>query len=428
MYGTNSKGRTIHRGLRGGFYVLEGTKKIYKKSASILPVVTGPSPGSSNVNTKGRRIHKGPRGGFYVIDTKTGRKIYKFTRKVPVVRPSPSPKTTRPSPEPAVPLSKRVGNKLLKLLTNVRKRKIDPNTTGFITKRKQFKIKRFETIDPNEKYIKTKEKSFYVNVPSGTSKLTDLIKNGTVMGVTEDTLPLQSWLDAQGKYLASLKHYDLFTAMSYTVRSHQWIGPWLRGKGVRFTKPKGFTLPLYSQVMKLAEQPKYTNARWAKTLTLTPENMRFKTYEILLEYDIPIAVINEAMEMYVKDLQRIIRGAPPLPKTMYLYRGLYTNIFDKKLGTVHTFDEFASGAYVPQKVYAGNSYIRMKILKGTRVLLLQGLNKWSDDGTGEYEVLINKGSQYVIRKRYLKRYTFNVRDPRNWYTKTRPVTDVTVFK
>lgn len=420
MYGTNSKGRTIHRGLRGGFYVIDSKgKKIYKKAKTvILPVVpTSSSPGS--VNTKGRKIHKGPRGGFYVIDTKTGKKIYKFKRAV----------TKRVSPVRAGFVPKRVGNKLLKLLTNVRKRKIYPNIANFNTNREIFTVTRFLTVNPDEP-IKTRDKSFYVDIPSGNSELTKLIKNDTVMGISKDTLPLQSWLDAQSRYLKSLNNYDLFTAMSYTVRSHQWIGAWLRGnkRSVKFTRPSEniFTKPLYSQVMKLANEFKYKNERWAKILLSLPETRRYRDFDFGFNY-LPDRVLNEAMELYVKDLQRIIRRAPPVPRTMYLYRGLSTNIFDGKLGTIHKFDEFASGAYFPQKVYAKDNYIRMKILKGTRVLLLQGLNNWSLNDTGEFEVLINKGAHYIIRKRYLDRYTYNVNSPMNWYTRQRPVTDVTIF-
>lgn len=412
----NSSGRVIHKGPRGGEYVLEKGKKIYTfKKVRIYPA------GGGKLNSKGRTIHKGPRGGEYVLEN--GKKIYKFKRGPSPVRVLPSP---RPSP---VRVPKRVGNKLLKLLTNVRKRKIYPNIANFNTNREIFTVTRFLTVNPDEP-IKTKDQSFYVDVPSGNSELTKLIKNDTVMGISKDTLPLQSWLDAQSRYLKSLNNYDLFTAMSYTVRSHQWIGPWLRGnkRSVKFTRPseKIFTKPLYSQVMKLANEFKYRNERWAKTLLSLPESKRYKDFDIVFDY-LPRTVFDEAMELYVKDLQRIIRGAPPVPRTMYLYRGLYTNIFDGKLGTVHKFDEFASGAYYPQKVYAGNSYIRMKILKGTRVLLLQGLNNWSLNDTGEFEVLINKGARYIIRKRYLDRYTYNVNSPMNWYTRQRPVTDITVY-
>ena len=69
----NTKGRVIHKGPRGGEYVLEKGKKVYK----FVKLAPSSIP-KTNVNTKGRVIHKGARGGYYVIEK--GKKIYKFTR------------------------------------------------------------------------------------------------------------------------------------------------------------------------------------------------------------------------------------------------------------------------------------------------------------------------------------------------------------
>ena len=127
--------------------------------------------------------------------------------------------------------------------------------------------------------------------------------------------------------------------------------------------------------------------------------------------------------MYIVDLQRIIKKAPRLPKTMYVYRGLDRDVFKGKLGSAHTLDYFSSTGYVPQRVYAPQHYMRIKLLKGTRVLLLQGLNDWSYEG--EYEVLLNKGSKFVITKRNLKRSVVN---NKNAVMPTQKfVTDVTVY-
>lgn len=439
MYGTNSKGRTIHRGLRGGFYVIDSKgKKIYKKiKGGILPVVPPPPPTSSpgSVNNKGRKIRKGPRGGFYVLDDK-GKKVYKFKRRTPAPAPAPAP---APPPAPARPksLQTKVKQKLLNILRNVRKRRTSPKTNNFATKTVKRHFRKFVSIDPETKgRLNTKEVDISIRVPDGPSQLGDLIKNGTILGVTEDTLPMQEWLDAQSRYLSSLSKEDLFTAMSYTVRSHQWIGPWIRGEKymISFTKPHNFTAPLYSQIMKLARTPQYTNEQWAQMLLLTPDNQRFATYINMLGYSgmyfpnkIPKKIIDEAMQMYIKDLQRIIKHAPPLPKTIYVYRGLSRNILANKIGTKHVFGEFSSAGYVPQRVYAGNNYMRMKLLKGVRVLLLQGLNHWNK--TGEYEILINKDSHYVVTKRYLDRYAYNEERVANWvwYRRKNKVTDVTVY-
>jgi hypothetical protein len=384
----NSKGRTIYKGPRGGYYVLDGLRKIYKfksaPDAPALPRATKPLP-VTKTNVKGRTIYKGPRGGYYVLEGL--RKIYKF--KV-------ASQTTHAVKTP-------VKQRLLKLASNVKKRRIRPNTTGFSTKDHQLKFTSFNTENPTINPKLTSEYTVNITVPSGTSQLNNFIKNGTVLGVTEDTLPLQSWMDAQNRYLKSLNEYDLYTAMSYTVRSHEWIGPWMRGsKTVKFTRPRGFTKPLWHQCLKLGDKQNYDS------------------------FTVDKKMIPKAMELYIKDLRRIIRNAPPLPRTMHVYRGTYSDVFRGKTGATHALGEFASAAYVPQRVYAGHGYTRIKLLKGTRVLLLQGLNHWNN--AGEFEILLNRGSKYIIRKRELKRLAFNTPRLANfYYAQKKPVTDITVY-
>ncbi len=396
---TNVKGRPIHTGPRGGRYVLEKGRKIYKfrvRGAGVSP--------TGNTNVKGRPIYKGSRGGRYVLEK--GRKIYKFR-----VRATAAAAPTLPN---------KVKQRLLKLATNMRRRRIKPNTRNFKTKTITRSFKSFNTVDPTRPMTTTQE-NIQIHVPeSGT--LTNMIKEGTVLGVTEDTLPQQSWLYAQSRYLASLDWYDIYTAMAYTVRSHQWIGPWLRGNktSVRFTKPPGHTNPLYPQIVKLAYLPKYRTSPWAQQLIASRN-----PYQLYIDTSPYIYPIDEAIKMYTNDLKRIIKNAPPLPNTIYVYRGLQTNIFDGKIGSKDTLKEFASAGYIPQSCYAADNYMRLKLLKGTRVLLLQGLNHWND--SGECEIVLNKGSHYVIRKRYLDRYAYNVKNLSYWYRRVNKVTDVTVF-
>lgn len=74
--GLNTKGRQIYKGARGGLYVLQGAKKLYKFKTS--PVKKSPLKKKSpplGLNKKGRQILKGPRGGLYVLEGT--KKIYK---------------------------------------------------------------------------------------------------------------------------------------------------------------------------------------------------------------------------------------------------------------------------------------------------------------------------------------------------------------
>lgn len=73
---TNTKGRTIYQGPRGGEYVLgAGGRKIRSFTRVTAPAVAA----AGNRNTHGRIIHRGPRGGEYVLGP-GGRKIRSFTR------------------------------------------------------------------------------------------------------------------------------------------------------------------------------------------------------------------------------------------------------------------------------------------------------------------------------------------------------------
>lgn len=294
----------------------------------------------------------------------------------------------------------RIGPKLKRVLEQSRRRKITPGLYTFDTR--NYKILRsgkYETIKiqiPRVVNSLPNDNKEYINA---------LLKNGTVMAVHPDYVPTDQWIDAQNKYISKLSPYDLETVKAYTVRSFEWIGEWFRSKNtskVSFTvNDNKFVTPLRPQLTKI--------------LCLGPnEKVDVKT--------LAPHVLDEALRMYIQDLHRIIKGAPPLKTTMYVFRGIDQDVFQGKPGTHHTLDSFASAAYIPQPGYASHGYMRVKLLRGTRVLLLQGLNKWRT--TGEYEVLMNLGSRYVISKRNLMRYVIN--NPNREARKLR-VSDVTVY-
>jgi len=86
---TNSQGRTIFRGPRGGEYVLGAGGKVIRKFKAVVPaaapapvVVAPAAPGNTGQkNTKGRTIYRGPRGGEYVLNGT--KKIRSFKKAAP---------------------------------------------------------------------------------------------------------------------------------------------------------------------------------------------------------------------------------------------------------------------------------------------------------------------------------------------------------
>ena len=58
---TDRKGLTIFKGVRGGYFVRKGNKKIYRKTTGSGLNYTGAK------NALGRPIIRGPRGGLYIL-------------------------------------------------------------------------------------------------------------------------------------------------------------------------------------------------------------------------------------------------------------------------------------------------------------------------------------------------------------------------
>jgi hypothetical protein len=129
-----------------------------------------------------------------------------------------------------------------------------------------------------------------------------------------------------------------------------------------------------------------------------------------------------ALNMYRDDLKRIIAGAPKSRKKMILYRGASFDIFRSTKGHWHNLESFCSAAYDLRHAlgYEGGTMQRITVLPGTPVLLVAGMNQW--DTNGEYEIMVNLGTKYLIRGRGVKRIVWT------GHKHTTRVTDVTIAK
>ncbi len=305
---------------------------------------------------------------------------------------------------------------LLKLLQSVRKRR-----TAAVPIRMNTKTLTFARFNPRtgRNHTNSTVTVKYANT-----------NNNSVLVVKNSCLPTQAWLHEQSNYIKNLNDYDFLTAAAYTVRSYEWIGEWLRTRAipsVSFSKPHGFVTPLFPQVKEIlsTRPPSFLIYDWVKRfLNESTNNVRQYNYFHDNINRMPFALLRAALNLYVMDLQRIIRNAPPLPNTICVYRGIYTDVFRGQIGVQHKLKEFASAAYVPQRTYAPDRYVRIKLIKGVRVLLLQGLNKWKNNG--EFEILLNKDSHYIIRKRNLMRHVINNNNSNGNTTRQVEVTDITV--
>lgn len=242
--------------------------------------------------------------------------------------------------------------------------------------------------------------------------------NASVMAVSANTLPAQSWINAQMRYITNLNDYDFYTAMSYTVRSHEWIG----SKNPKIPYEKGFIVPLYYQIKKVLLEKKFKRYLTWERRFLTEGYEFYKSHS---GRNVPLWLLKEALKLYEKDLKRIISNAPPIPRITYVYRGIGSGYFKGE-----ALKGFTSTSYSPLEEYGEYSYMRIKLLKGAKALLLQPLNifktSWGNkyEDFGEFEILLNIGSRFIVKNKNVERLVINTK---NMKPKKKLVTDVVVF-
>lgn len=235
------------------------------------------------------------------------------------------------------------------------------------------------------------------------------------------------WFKRQDAYVKNLSDYDFWTAQAHTNRSHWWIGPFLYRGTVPTTLPGAdgkHIVPLWPQIRKLIldgtfrpDGPYYT---WITTFNALRSDLeRYNLYKSNTR-NIPRPIMKRALEMYRADLRRIIAGAPKSRKKMILYRGASFDIFRSTMGHWHNLESFCSAAYDLNHAlaYEGGTMQRITVLPGTPVLLVAGMNQWNY--AGEYEIMVNLGTKYLIRSRAVKRIVWT------GHRRTTRVTDVTI--
>jgi hypothetical protein len=254
--------------------------------------------------------------------------------------------------------------------------------------------------------------------------------DGTLVATRASDIDLD-WFKRQDAYVKNLSDYDFWTAQAHTNRSHGWIGPFLyRGTVPRYlpgTSGKHIA-PLWPQIRKLILDGTFETFTptghyfWVDTfLGMNSETARYNLYITNID-DIPPSIMKRALEMYRDDLKRIIAGAPKSRKKMILYRGAAFDIFRSTVGHWHNLKSFCSASYDLNHalLYEGGTMQRITVLPGTPVLLVAGMNQW--DVNGEYEIMVNLGTKYLIRQRAVKRVMWT------GFRRMTRVTDVTIAK
>ena len=258
-----------------------------------------------------------------------------------------------------------------------------------------------------------------------------MVNDGTMVATRASDIDLD-WFKRQDTYVKNLSDYDFWTAQAHTNRSHSWIGPFLYSGTVPSYLPGTsgkHIAPLWPQVRKMILDGTYTmrgTDRWKDAWIedfkrMTSEKSRYELF-CRNSGQLTSDVKRIALNMYRDDLKRIIAGAPKSRKKMILYRGASFDIFRSTKGHWHNLESFCSAAYDLRHAlaYEGGTVQRITVLPGTPVLLVAGMNQWNV--AGEYEIMVNMGTKYLIRGRGVKRLIWT------GHRRLTRVTDVTIAK
>jgi hypothetical protein len=253
-----------------------------------------------------------------------------------------------------------------------------------------------------------------------------MVNDGTMVATRASDIDLD-WFKRQDAYVKNLSDYDFWTAQAHTNRSHTWIGPFLYQGAIPTYLPGSdgkHIIPLWPQIRKMILDGTFRSTvyHWVDQFkNSSSETARYDIYKFNTR-NIPRPVMKLALEMYRDDLKRIIANAPKSRKKMVLYRGASFDIFRSTKGHWHNLESFCSAAYDLRHAlgYEGGTMQRITVLPGTPVLLVAGLNQWNPQG--EYEIMVNYGTKYLIRQRAVKRILWA------GFRRITRVTDVTIAK
>ncbi|AGE59528.1 PBCV-specific basic adaptor domain-containing protein [Acanthocystis turfacea Chlorella virus OR0704.3] len=251
-----------------------------------------------------------------------------------------------------------------------------------------------------------------------------------------------AWLAKQAAFMMKLDDHDLYTVVSYTSRSHQWITPFMRSgklpgkKELKNIVQDDMLTPLYVQMTSLVAKgvkmqgkdvlnkemfTDDTHRKYVRDLFLdpsTPLDTRYLAYKMLLRGDdFSDRVVKMALTLYVSDLRRIIAAAPPATSDMTVFRGMLTNIIEKKDEVISkeymstTLSLQYSLAYSTNRNNSGKGRImRILVPKGHACLALCIVNPFGP--VGEFEVLLPPGS-FKVAETNVKRSVGDQEKPTN---------------
>lgn len=258
------------------------------------------------------------------------------------------------------------------------------------------------------------------------------------------------WFKSVNEYIKALPAPDILTLIGYTFHGDVWANSYARGKFDQSKFLSGIThlydywissyMPLFFQALQVLESTKDP-----KTIINSDEGVYFVERQLgnvnmeapLLKSSTVLEVIAtitnknlniansskylamgqiakhftidfwfKCIELYCKDLNRIIRQAPPLKQKMVVFRGVKDDYYLKgSKKSLYTNQGFISTSIYYNKAANFAAYVkntnkynmcclkRITLLPGTRCIFLSGLSKFPE----EFEILLPSDSVYQMR-------------------------------
>ena len=481
----NVHGRTIWRGPRGGEYVCnpDGKKvRVFKRpparvAEAVATRAVSPSKHKGFTKTKymfnrtkgvyvknvsGRYYHELPDGKLKMltlnktVSNSTNGTIKTLRNHVKKIVPAPAPVNREgkmPTPSPRRVISTAERNIMLAAikarLNRIRsdRRAHLPKNQENIKSRLRLAARRVRArrgiVTATSRYTRTRisipiyrtstsvprRKGAMRSIPLNVYENGPLLDTGAIVAMKSSDFDLD-WFKRQNTYISKLNDYDYWTVQAHTNRSHYWIGPYTRdGSILSFTtfNDVGHMTPLWPQIRKLIMRGEVDDTsfspRWVVEFKAATEHHQYRMFSRVFK-DTSRELKKRALDMYKIDLKRIIAHAPKSRRKMILYRGSNFDIFRGTKGHWHTLNSFCSAAFNVEHalIYGRRSFQRITVLPGTSVLLVAGVNQWST--VGEYEIMVNIDTKYLIRSRNVTRQAYHTGGLRG----TVRVTDITITK
>ena len=203
-----------------------------------------------------------------------------------------------------------------------------------------------------------------------------------------------NWFVAQDKYIRSMSSRQLFTMYGYSFKGDTWshahLGNYFDMKKFK-TDLSNLGHQYFAFFFQARDFYKINSGKIDNDYNLTLDRVKNET---------DVNNLKAIMNMFINELNEIIRNAPPVTRTFIVFRG---QADDKYLsgvtGNLYTTERFCStsvdGDVSLDQFSQGHTLQRITLLKGSKCLLMFGETKFAN----ELEILLPRGSTYQIVKK-----------------------------